>query len=98
MQPEVGGTAQGAERRSALGSEDVGTAWELIILQISVQGSVCLGGAERHGQCFWKRSVLKKTREGVREGWEHRTTGVVPGVGARVGAGGRFCGWLVWCW
>lgn len=39
MQPEVGGTAQGAERRSALGSEDVGTAWELIILQISVQGS-----------------------------------------------------------
>lgn len=74
MQPEVGGTAQGAERSSALGSEDVGTAWELIILQISVQGSgggvgqraerVSWVGRRGMGSAFGREACLRRGEKG----------------------------------
>lgn len=117
MQPEVGGTAQGTERRSTLGLEDVGIPWEPITWRTSIIHrrerwrcgglSACPGGGGA-GQCFWEREACSGVQEEEKRGSRcplrgegrvvARTAGAVPGVGARVGAGGRFCGWLVWCW
>lgn len=78
------------------------------------KGAVALRRAERvsggggAGQCFWEREACSGVQEEEKRGSRcplrgegrvvARTAGAVPGVGARVGAGGRFCGWLVWCW
>lgn len=68
MQPEVGGTAQGTERRSTLDLEDVGIPWEPITWRTSIIHrrerwrcgglSACPGWGGSRAVLLGERSVL----------------------------------------